>query len=68
MANCIIFFALGLFVGLFGASVRAIKRGDINAQVGIDDKLAVGLSIDWPEILAIGAVVLIAFVIYRECS
>ena len=58
--------ALGLFIGLFLSSVRAIKQGTINAQAGIDDKIAVGISIDWPEILAVAAVGLIVFLIYRQ--
>lgn len=57
--------ALGLFVGLFCSSVRAIKQGTINAQAGIDDKIAVGISIDWPEILAFGAVALIGYLLWR---
>ena len=59
-------FAIGMFFGLFCSSVRAIKHGTINAQAGIDDKIAVGISIDWPEILAIAAVGLIAVLIYRQ--
>jgi uncharacterized BrkB/YihY/UPF0761 family membrane protein len=58
--------ALGLFIGLFLSSVRAIKQGAINARAGIDDKIAVGISIDWPEILAVAAVGLIVFLIYRQ--
>jgi hypothetical protein len=58
--------ALGLFIGLFLSAVRAIKHGTINAQVGIEDEIAVGISIDWPEILAVAAVGLIVFLIYRQ--
>ena len=58
--------ALGLFIGLFCSSVRAIKHGTINAQAGIGDKISVGVSIDWPEILAVAAVGLIAVLIYRQ--
>ena len=66
MISFIIGLALGLIIGLFGASVRAIKDGTINANVGIEDKIRVGISIDWPEILAFAAVGLIAFLIYRQ--
>ena len=58
--------AIGLFIGLFLSSVRAIKKGAINAQAGIGDKISVGISIDWPEILAFAAVGLIVFLIYRR--
>lgn len=66
MIQFVLGLALGLFVGLFLSSVRAIKQGTINAQAGINDKIAVGISIDWPEILAFAAVGLIAFLIYRQ--
>lgn len=66
MISFIIGLALGLIIGLFGASVRAIKHGTINAQAGIEDKISVGISIDWPEILAFAAVGLIVFLIYRQ--
>lgn len=58
--------ALGLFIGLFLSSVRAIKQGTINASAGIEDKISIGISIDWPEILAFAAVGLIVFLIYRQ--
>ena len=66
MISFIIGLAIGLISGLFGASVREIKHGTINANVGIEDKIAVGISIDWPEILAMAAVVLIAYWLYRQ--
>ena len=66
MISFIIGLALGVFIGLFFSSVRAIKRGTINARAGIEDKISVGISIDWPEILAVAAVGLIAFLIYRQ--
>lgn len=66
MISFIIGLALGTFIGLFFSSVRAIKHGDINAWVGVDDKISVGISIDWPEILAFSAVGLIAVLIYRQ--
>lgn len=65
MVGFVLGLALGLFIGLFLSSVRAIKQGTINAQAG-DDKIAVGISIDWPEILAVAAVGLIVFLIYRQ--
>ena len=66
MIGFVLGFALGLFCGLFLSSVRAIKHGTINAQAGIGDKIAVGISVDWPEILAFSAVGLIAVLIYRQ--
>lgn len=66
MIKFVVGLALGLFIGLFLSSVRAIKQGTINARAGIDDKIAVGISIDWPEILAVAAVGLIVFLIYRQ--
>lgn len=66
MIKFVLGLALGLFIGLFCSAVRAIKHGTINAQAGIDDKIAVGISIDWPEILAVAAVGLIVFLIYRQ--
>ena len=66
MLQFVLGLALGLFIGLFCSAVRAIKQGTINARVGVEDKIAVGISIDWPEILAICAVGLIAFLIYRQ--
>lgn len=69
MIKFVLGLALGLFSGLFLSSVRvvrAIKQGTINAQAGIGDKIAVGISIEWPEILAVSAVCLIAFLIYER--
>jgi hypothetical protein len=66
MIQFVLGLALGLFIGLFLSSVRAIKQGTINAQAGIGDKISVGISIDWPEILAFSAVGLIAVLIYRQ--
>ena len=66
MIKFVLGLALGLFIGLFLSSVRAIKQGAINAQIGAGDKIAIGISIDWPEILAVAAVGLIVFLIYRQ--
>ena len=56
---------MGLFIGLFCSSVREIKHGTINARAGVEDKISVGISIDWPEILAFAAVGLIAYLLWR---
>ena len=68
MISFIIGLALGLFIGLFLSSVRAMRDGgDISMMVGSpEDKIAVGISIDWPEILAIAAVGLIAYLLYKQ--
>ena len=65
---------LGLVVGWYlgiktlicYAKDKAKKAGTVHAEAGISDKVAVGVSIDWPEILAVAAVGLIAVLIYRQ--
>jgi hypothetical protein len=64
---------LGLVVGWYlgiktlicYAKDKAKKAGTVHAEAGISDKVAVGVSIDWPEILAIGAIALIGFLLWR---
>ena len=68
MIQFVLGLGLGLFIGLFFSSVRAMRDGgDITMMIGSpEDKIAVGISIDWPEILAVSAVGLIAFLIYER--
>jgi hypothetical protein len=64
---------LGLVVGWYlgiktlicYAKDKAKKAGTVHAEAGISDKVAVGVSIDWPEILAFGAIVLIGVLLWR---
>lgn len=56
---------LGIKTLIAYAKDKAKKAGTIHAEMGIGDKVAVGVSIDWPEILAFGAVALIGYLLWR---
>ena len=56
---------LGIKTLIAYAKDKAKKTGTIHAEAGIGDKVAVGVSIDWPEILAFGAVALIGYLLWR---